>query len=197
MSLSRDEILTIFREAGTLQEGHFLLTSGRHGDRFFLLPHTLQYPDLTERLCADLAALFDDVEVETVIGPATGGIILAYEVARQIRLRRGGKGPRAIFAEKDGQGGMVLKRQWRLREGEKVLVVEDAVTTGGSVAKTIDAIRPFNPEIVGVGCLVDRSGGKADFGVPLRSLIQVDLASWLPEECPLCRQGIPLVKPKG
>lgn len=197
MSLTHDEILAIFREAGTLQEGHFLLTSGRHSDRFFLMPHTLQHPGWTEQLCADLAALFDDAEVETVIGPATGGIILAYEVARQIGLRRGGRAPRAIFAEKDGEGGMLLKRQWRLRKGERVLVVEDAVTTGGSVAKTIAAIRPFEPEIVGVGCLADRSLGKADFGVPLRSLIQVQVESWAPEECPLCRQGMPVNRPKG
>lgn len=197
MSLSDEEIFGIFREAGTLQEGHFRLTSGRHSDRFFLMPHTLQHPDLTERLCADLAALFDGEAVETVIGPATGGIILAYEVARQIGLRRGGRPPRAIFAEKDGEGGMALKRQWTLREGERVLVVEDAVTTGGSVAKTIAAIRSFGPEIVGVACLVDRSQGKVDFGVSLRSLVKVDVASWEPAECPLCRQGIPVVKPKG
>lgn len=197
MSLSYDEVMAIFREAGTLQEGHFRLTSGRHSDRFFLMPHTLQHPDLTERLCAELAALFDGEEIETVIGPATGGIILAYEVARQIGRRRGGRPPRAIFAEKDGQGGMALKRQWSLRQGERVLVVEDAVTTGGSVAKTIAAIRPFGPQIVGVACLADRSQGQVDFGVPLRSLVKVDVSSWLPEECPLCRQGIPLVKPKG
>jgi orotate phosphoribosyltransferase len=144
-----------------------------------------------------LAAKVGDLPIETVVGPATGGIILAYEVARQIGRLRGGKPPRAIFAEKTEDGKMALKRQWSLAKGEHVLVVEDAVTTGGSVSKTIDAIRNFEPAIVAVGCIVDRSQGKADFGVPLRSLVVVDVESWLPEECPLCAQGSQAVKLKG
>jgi orotate phosphoribosyltransferase len=195
--LSRDEVFNIFREAGTLKEGHFVLTSGRHSDKFFLMPHTFQYPDFTEKLCADLAALFDGVAIETVIGPATGGIVLAYEVARQLGLRRGTRPPRAIFAEKTADGQMALKRQWSLKPGEQVLVVEDAVTTGGSVQKTLDAIAHFEPAIVGVGCIADRSNGAVDFGVPLKSLVKVQVESWLPGDCPLCKQGVPAVKPKA
>lgn len=195
--LTRDEILDILRTAGVLREGHFVLTSGRHSNQFFLLPHLFQFPEITARLTADLAALLDDLDVQTVIGPATGGIVLAYEAARQIGLRRGGVWPRAIFAEKTEDGRMALKRQWSLEPGERVLVVEDAVTTGGSVMKTIDAIRPFEPQIQAVACIADRSGGAVDFGVPLRALLTLQVESWQPDECPLCKDGVPLVKPKG
>lgn len=194
--LEPDAVLEILRATGTLLEGHFRLTSGRHSDRFFLMPHTFQYPAETERLCEGLASLFETEEVETVVGPATGGIILAYEVARQLSRRTGGP-VRAIFTEKTEDGGMALKRQWHLRPGERVLVVEDAVTTGGSVQKAIAAIQGYQPVVVGVGCIVDRSGGRVDFGVPLRSLARVDVESWEPDDCPLCRTGVPLVKPKG
>ena len=195
-NLEPDAVLDILRTTGALLEGHFRLTSGRHSDRFFLMPHTFQYPSETERLCSELASLFREVEVETVVGPATGGIILAYEVARQLS-RLTGRRVRAIFTEKSEDGGMALKRQWSLRSGERVLVVEDAVTTGGSVQKAIAAIQGHQPILVGVGCIVDRSGGCVDFGVPLRSLVRVDVESWTPEDCPLCRAGVPLVKPKG
>ncbi len=194
--LRPDEVLGVLRATGALLEGHFQLTSGRHSDRFFLMPHTFQHPAETERLCHALARLFQEENVETVVGPATGGIILAYEVARQLG-RLTGRPVRAVFTEKTEDGGMALKRQWQLRAGERVLVVEDAVTTGGSVRKAISAVQAFQPVLVGVGCIVDRSRGLADFGVPLRSLVRVDVDSWAPEECPLCKAGVPVVKPKG
>jgi orotate phosphoribosyltransferase len=197
MTMDRDQLFAIFREAGVLREGHFVLTSGRHSDQFFLLPHLFQFPALTERVCAAMAATVDNVEIDTVVGPATGGIVLAYEVARQIGLRRGGKGPRAIFTEKTEDGKMALKRGWSLQPGEKVLMVEDAVTTGGSVAKAMEAIQGFEPAIVGVACITDRSGGTVDFGVPLHALVTLQVESWAPEACPLCQEGVPVVKPKG
>lgn len=195
--MTRDEVLGIFRETGTLREGHFILTSGRHSQQFFLMPHTFQYPAQTEKLCAGLAALFDGMEIDTVVGPATGGIVLAYEVARQLGLRRGGTGPRAIFTEKTEDGKMALKRQWTLKPGERVLVVEDAITTGGSIQKALDAIAQYEPQIVGVGCLADRSGGSVQFGAPLQALVTLQVESWSPEECPLCKQGSTAVKPKA
>jgi orotate phosphoribosyltransferase len=195
--VNQERLFQIFREAGVLREGHFVLASGRHSQQFFLLPHLFQYPHLTEEVCAAMAALFADTEVETVVGPATGGILLAYEVARQIRLLKGGKGPRAIFTEKTEDGKMALKRQWSLRPGEKVLMVEDAVTTGGSVGKAMEAIRGYEPAIVGVACIADRSGGTVNFGVPLRAVATLQVESWPPDECPLCKQGVPLVKPKA
>ena len=195
--MDREQLFEIFREAGVLREGHFVLTSGRHSNQFFLLPHLFQYPALTEQVCAAMAAQVDGLEIETVVGPATGGIVLAYEVARQIGLRRGGKGPRAIFTEKTEDGKMALKRGWSLAPGEKVLMVEDAVTTGGSVAKAMEAIKGFEPAIQAVACITDRSGGTVDFGVPLRALVTLQVESWAPDQCPLCGQGVPVVKPKG
>lgn len=196
--MNREELFAIFKEAGVYREGHFVLTSGRHSGQFFLLPHLFQFPALTERVCAAMAAMFDGVAIETVVGPATGGIVLAYEAARQLGLRRpAGQAPRAIFTEKTEDGKMALKRQWTLRPGEKVLVVEDAVSTGGSVAKAMEAIRPYGPEVVAVACIADRSGGVVDLGAPLRALVTLNVESWAPEECPLCKQGVELVKPKG
>ncbi|WP_273379259.1 orotate phosphoribosyltransferase [Symbiobacterium thermophilum] len=195
-SLTPEKVLDILRTTGALLEGHFQLTSGRHSDRFFLMPHTLQHPAQTERLCRALAGLFAEEGVETVVGPATGGIILAYEVARQLE-RLTGRPVRAIFTEKTEDGGMALKRQWRLRSGERVLVVEDAITTGGSVVKAIAALQAYQPALVGVGCIVDRSRGAVEFGVPLRALVRAEVDSWTPDECPLCRAGVPVVKPKG
>ncbi|HYF79117.1 MAG TPA: orotate phosphoribosyltransferase [Symbiobacteriaceae bacterium] len=196
--MDRNELFSICTEAGVYREGHFVLTSGRHSGQFFLLPHLFQFPCLTERVCAAMAAMFDGVEIETVVGPATGGIVLAYEVARQLGARRpSGKAPRAIFTEKTEDGKMALKRQWSLRPGEKVLVVEDAVTTGGSVLKAMEAIRGYEPEVVAVACIADRSGGAADLGAPLRALVTLQVESWAPEACPLCQAGVDLVKPKA
>ncbi|HWI66370.1 MAG TPA: orotate phosphoribosyltransferase [Symbiobacteriaceae bacterium] len=196
--MTRDELFAILKEAGVYREGHFVLTSGRHSGQFFLLPHLFQFPALTEQVCAAIAAMFDGVEIETVVGPATGGIVLAYEVARQLGLRRApGQGPRAIFTEKTDDGKMALKRQWTLRPGEKVLVVEDAVSTGGSVVKALEAIAGFQPEVVAIACIADRSGGTVDLGAPLRALVTLQVESWAPDECPLCQSGVPLVKPKG
>ncbi len=195
--MNKDEIFAIFRETGTLREGHFILTSGRHSEQFFLMPHIFQYPAQTEKLCAGIARLFDGEEIDTVVGPATGGIVLAYEVARQLGLRRGGKGPRAIFTEKTEDGKMALKRQWTLTPGERVLMVEDAITTGGSVQKAIDAIAGYEPNIVGVACIADRSGGTVQFGAPLKALVTLQVESWAPDECPLCKAGSTAVKPKA
>lgn len=197
MMMTMDDIFTIFRETGALREGHFELTSGRHSDRFFLMPHIFQHPNYTDRLCEGLAELFRDVEIDTVLGPATGGIILAFGVARALSQQRGGRGPRAVFTEKTDDGKMALKRQWSLQQGERVLVVEDAVTTGGSIFKALNAIAQYQPEIVGVGCVADRSGGTVAFPAPLRALVTLQVESWPPADCPLCRQGIPVVKPKA
>lgn len=196
--MTRDELFEILTQAGVYREGHFVLTSGRHSGQFFLLPHLFQFPALTERVCAAMAAMVDGVAIDTVVGPATGGIVLAYEVARQLGLRRGqGQAPRAIFTEKTEDGKMALKRQWTLRPGERVLVVEDAVSTGGSVLKALEAIRGYGPEVVAVACIADRSGGTVELGAPLRALVTLQVESWAPGECPLCRQGVDLVKPKG
>ena len=184
------EVEGLFRATGVLQEWHFLLTSGRHSPGFLQCSQVLQLPAETARLAADLATAFRGEGVEVVLGPAMGGVILAYEVARQL-------GTRAMYLEKGGDGSMVLKRGFRLSPGQRVLVVEDAVTTGGSVLKTIQALEPLGVQIVGVGALVDRSGGQVNLGYPLRALLTLEVPSYEPEECPECRAGVPLVKPKA
>lgn len=184
------EIWQILKETGAYQEGHFRLTSGLHSDQFMLCGQALQYPHRAERLCRALAAPWRDQGIAVVVGPAMGGVLLAYEVARAL-----GEGTRALYTEKDGQG-MALRRGFRLNPGERVLVVEDALSTGGSVLKCLEAIRPHRPEIAGVSVLVDRTGGAVDLGVPLRSVLSIRVPQWEPAACPLCAHGEPLSEPK-
>lgn len=185
--LSQEEILNMFLESGALLEGHFLLTSGRHSNRYMQCARVLQYPRYAEKLGAALAEGFKDAGVEAVIGPAMGGIIVAHEVGRAL-------GTRAFFAERE-QGVMTLRRGFTLEPGTRVLVCEDVVTTGGSVREVMEVVREKGAQVVGVGVLVDRSGGKVDFGVPLRALLTMEIPSYDAAECPLCREGLPLVKP--
>lgn len=186
-SLSQEEVLNIFKESGALLEGHFLLTSGKHSRQYMQCAKVLQYPQHGGRLGEALAASFQDQEIDLVIGPATGGILVAYEVGRAL-------GTKAIFAERE-QGEMTLRRGFQLEPGQKVLVVEDVITTGGSVKEVIDLVRAHGAEPIGVGVLVNRSGGKADFGLPLVSLLEMKIEAYEPEACPLCQEGLPAIKP--
>ena len=187
-ALTEEDVIQIFREAGALLEGHFLYTSGRHGARFLQAARVLQYPQHTERLCRALAARFADEQIDLVVGPATGGIILSYETARHLDAR-------AAFTEKDPEEGMALKRGFALRPGIRVLVVEDIITTGGSVKKTIDHLRRRGAEVVGVAVLIDRSGGAASFDCRYDALARLQLQSYAPEDCALCAKGLPLIEP--
>lgn len=189
--LTVDEAWRILRDTGAHLQGHFQLTSGLHSDQFILCAQALQYPAQAARLCAAMAAPFRDLGVQVVVGPAMGGILLAYEVARAL-----GEGVRALYTEKSGDG-MALRRGFAIRPGERTLVVEDAVSTGGSVFKCLAAIRPLQPDIVGVSVLVDRSAGRVDFGVPLQAVLTTRIEAWRPDACPLCARGVPLVAPKG
>ncbi|HNR34522.1 MAG TPA: orotate phosphoribosyltransferase [Candidatus Hydrogenedentes bacterium] len=182
------EVLSIFKECGALLEGHFRYTSGRHGRQFLQAARVLQFPEFTERLCRALAEPFGACGVELVVGPATGGIVLAYETARSL-------GARAAYTEKDGEGGMALKRGFALKPGARVLVVEDVITTGGSVHKTIAHLRARGAEVVGVGVLLDRSGGEATFDCRFAPLARLDMESWPPGACALCKDGIALIEP--
>lgn len=187
-ALTQDEVIHIFRGAGALLEGHFLYTSGRHGAKFLQAARVLQYPDHTERLCRAIAARFANDGIELVVGPATGGIILSYETARHLKAR-------AAFTEKDPLEGMALKRGFAVRTGIKTLVVEDIITTGGSVKKTIDHLRKRGAEVVGVGALIDRSSGAASFDCRFEALAQLSLESYPPESCALCASGKDLIEP--
>jgi orotate phosphoribosyltransferase len=182
-----DDVLDAFREAGALLEGHFLLSSGRHSDRYLEKALVLQYPRNVERMCLELARRFEGARPELVVGPTTLGVVLAYEVAKHL-------GVRSIFAENEGEG-RVLRRGFRIGPGQRVLVVDDILTTGGSVRDVLDVVSEWGGTPVGVGVLVDRSGGTLDFGVRLESLLRMEVMSYSPEACPLCDTGIPLVKP--
>ncbi|MFO7446894.1 MAG: orotate phosphoribosyltransferase [Ignavibacteriaceae bacterium] len=184
---SQEEVLEIFKKTGALLSGHFLLTSGRHSNVYFQCAKVLQYPHYTELVCKTITDHFKNYEIDTVIAPAIGGIIVGQEVARQM-------GKRFIFAEREDKD-LVLRRGFTLEPGEKVLVCEDVVTTGGSVFEVINIAKQNNAEVVGVGFIVDRSNGKVNFGFPQVSTVKMNAVSFTPEECELCRQGIPAVKP--
>ncbi len=186
--LDQNDIMEIFKETGALLQGHFLLTSGKHSAQYMQCAQVLQYPKIAAQFGKELALKFEDVEIETVIGPAMGGIIVAHEVGKSLGIR-------ALFTERQN-GEMALRRGFKLSPGEKVLVVEDVITTGGSVKEVIAIVKEAGAIPVGVGVLVDRSGGKSDFdGVLLNSLLQVNIEAYEPDHCPLCAQGLPWEKP--
>lgn len=186
--MSKEEILTILQKTNVLQQGHFRFTSGRHSDKYMQCAQLLQYPNYAAILCGELASHFQGDDIDLVIGPALGGILVAYEVARHL-------GVRAIFAEREADNKMVLRRGFQVRKGERVLVVEDVVTTGASVNEVTEIVNIEGGQVVGIGMLVDRSRGRADFGIKTVPLLKLDLIDYAPAECPLCRQGIPLIKP--
>lgn len=189
--MSDDRFIQMLRDVGALKRGHFLLSSGRHSDQYVEKFDLLRQPTATEEACRQLVerlAAFEDVEL--VVGPTTGGILLAFELARQLNLP-------AAYAERAGDGSpeRVIKRGTVIAPGTKVLVVDDILTTGGSVRSTLTALRASGADVRAVAMLVDRSDGQADFGPPLVSLASLNIDSWPADECPLCAQGIPLAKP--
>jgi len=181
-----EELVEMLRQAGAVLEGHFKLTSGRHSGTYFEKFQVLQYPAYTQRLCGLIAERFRDDGVELVAGPTTGGVILSFEVARQL-------GVRGIFAESVGEERRFL-RGFRVGRGERVLIVDDVLTTGGSIRQVIDAVRREGGEPLGVAVLVDRTGGKVDFGLPFFACLELVVASYDASECPLCREGVPLTE---
>lgn len=187
MILNEKMIMEFFENSGALLRGHFLLTSGRHSDVYFQCAKVLQYPGYSEKICGLIADHYHSTEIDTVIAPAIGGIIVGQEVARQLNKR-------SVFAEREDKV-LTLRRGFSLKKGEKVLVCEDVITTGGSVFEVIEIVKSFGAEVVGIGFIVDRSNGLVNFGYPQISTIKLDAVSFLPEECPLCKEGIELVKP--
>ena len=186
--LTTDEALHIFTSSGALLRGHFIFTSGRHGDTYMQCAQVLKYPEHTERLAKHLASHFRNDAIDIVIGPAMGGIIVAYEVARQL-------GATALFAERENDK-MGLRRSFAITPGRRVLVVEDVTTTGGSVREVIEVVRAHQGCVAGVGVLVDRSNGAIDFGVKQTAVLSIEIPSWEADQCPLCREGrLPAVKP--
>jgi orotate phosphoribosyltransferase len=186
-SMTENEILKVFRENSALLEGHFVLSSGLHSDRYIQCALVLQHPKVAEQLCSELAAKLRHVGATVVAAPALGGILVAHEVARALGIR-------ALFTERQ-DGNMTLRRGFSLASGELTLVVEDVMTTGLSTRETMRCVEEAGGKVVGAGALIDRSGGSADLGVPKAALATLSIQNYNPAECPLCKSGIPAVKP--
>ncbi len=185
-----DELLERLRGVGALKEGHFLLASGRHSDRYVEKIDLLRDPVATSEVCRGIAERFRSERINVAVGPTTGGVLLAFEVGRQL-------GVAAAYAERraDGSAGREFRRGTTFVPDQRVLVVDDILTTGGSVRETLSALAAHPVEVVAVAVLVNRSGGRVAFDVPLVALTTLDVATWEADACPLCAQGIPLVKP--
>ena len=196
--LKREELLRMFESAGAIRHGHFELSSGLHSGTYVQCAQVLQYPRFAEKLGHALAALFSDATIEVVVSPAMGGVIVGQEVARALpELRTGlvGGGIPAIFVERDASGTMTLRRGFSLRADQHVLIVEDVWTTGGSTLEAIQVVEEAGGRVVAAGALIDRSGGKVEFPVEAQALLDLPIASYPPEDCPLCREGSAAVKP--
>lgn len=185
--MTREEKIKLLEDAQVLQTGHFRLTSGRHSDKYMQCARVFEDAKYAEPICKDIADAFRDENIDLVVGPAIGGVIITYEVARQLGVRN-------IFAEREN-GVMTLRRGFAVEPGSRVLVVEDTITTGGSVKEVIALVKEKGGIVVGVGSVVDRSNGNVDFGVPLHAAVSMEVISYEEADCPLCKQGLPVIKP--
>ena len=186
-------ILDLFRETGAYLSGHFRLTSGLHSNQYLQCAKVLQFPAYAERMGRELAAKLVPsaagmLECHLVASPALGGLIIGHEVARAL-------GCRFLFTERDASGKMTLRRGFAVEPGEAAVVVEDVVTTGGSTREVIDLLQAAGVRVLAAGSIIDRTGGTVDLGVPRSALEVLETPTWQPEECPLCRDGVPVEKP--
>lgn len=180
-----NEVLNLLEKAEGVLHGHFCLTSGLHSDIYFQCAKLYQYPEITSELGKKLAEKLSDIEFDTIVAPAIGAVIIGYETAKNAKKRN-------LFVErKDGE--MQLRRGYTLKKGEKVVIIEDVITTARTIKETMEAIKEYEPEVVAVGCIVDRTKGKTEYNI--KSLLQIDPVVYNPDECPLCKKGIELVKP--
>ncbi len=185
--MSSSTMLDVFKSTGALLDGHFKLTSGRHSNTYFQCAKVLQYPEHLTAVCSKIAEHFANMGVETVISPAIGGIVVGTEVGRQL-------GVKSIFSERK-DGIMTIRRGFSLESNERVLVIEDVITTGGSVAEVIELIKQSGALLVGVGSVVDRSNGRVKLAHDHFSVLSMEVVSFTPEECPLCKKGFPIDAP--
>lgn len=184
--MTNQELLAQFQSLGVLQTGHFKLTSGLHSEQYMQCAKLFEYPGKAGEVVGALLPQLPET-IETVVAPAIGGITVGYELARLL-------GCRFVFAERQ-DGNMTFRRGFTLRPGEKVLAVEDVVTTGGSVQEVVDLAKESGAEVLGVATIVDRSQGKATFGVPFYPLVSMGITVYHPDACPLCREGVALQAP--
>lgn len=187
MALSGKEILGLFRATGAFLEGHFQLSSGLHSSKYLQCALVLQHPQHAEALGRALAEIAP-ARADLVVSPAMGGLIIGHEVARALGVRH-------IFAERGPDRQMTLRRGFRIEAGERALIVEDVITTGGSSLEVAQLVRRLGGEVAAAVSIIDRSGGAADLGVPRASLATLTVEAWAPEQCPLCAQGLPVEKP--
>ena len=180
-----NEVLELLEKAQGVLHGHFCLTSGLHSDIYFQCAKLYQYPDITEKIGKMLAEKLSEIEFDTIVAPAIGAVIIGYETAKNAKKRN-------LFVERK-DGTMQLRRGYTLKKGERVVIIEDVITTARTIKETMEAIKEFEPEVVAVGCIVDRTKGKTEYNI--KSLIQIDPVVYDPNDCPLCKKGIPLVKP--
>jgi orotate phosphoribosyltransferase len=181
------DVDSLLRSTGAILEGHFRLTSGRHSNLYVEKFRIMENPAATTALCGMIADHFRDAGVQTVVGPAMGGVILAFETARHLNVRN-------IFAEKGPEGELFFDRGFAVAPGEPVLVVDDVLTTGGSVKKVLSLLSEAGAKVIGVAFLIDRTNGGVDFGAPFFACHRMNIESYAPEDCPLCKQGIELVE---
>ena len=185
--MDKVDVKELLSKAQGLLSGHFCLTSGLHSDTYFQCAKLYQYPDIVEKLASELAKKLENVEFDTIVAPAIGAVIFGYETAKQAKKRN-------LFVErKDGE--MQLRRGYHLKKGEKVVIIEDVITTARTIFETKEAIKEFECEVVGIGCIVDRTQGKFENDFKIYSLLQSSPVTYEPENCPLCKAGIELVKP--
>jgi orotate phosphoribosyltransferase len=185
--MTEDKVLTLMEELGALHNGHFLLSSGLHSDRYFQCARILQFPELARELGAAMSQFFADTPCDLVVSPAMGGILVGHEVARAL-------GRRFVFTErKDGE--MMIRRGFSLEEGEKVIIAEDVVTRGTSLLEVVKVVEEAGGVVTGLTSIIDRTSGEVELPLPLKSLAKVKVETWSAEQCPLCSQGVELVKP--
>ncbi len=187
MTFTSESVLDLFRQTGAFLSGHFRLTSGLHSPEYLQCAKVLQYPQHAESMGRALAAALNATP-DVVVSPAMGGLIIGHEVARAFGVRH-------IFTERDADRKMTLRRGFAITPGETAVVIEDVITTGGSSIEVIDLLRALGARVVAAGSVIDRSGGRAELGVPRAALATLTVTAFEPSQCPLCAQGMPVIKP--
>ena len=185
--MTKQEIIDILKECEAFLEGHFLLSSGLHSGGYCQCAKLLRYPDKAAAVLAEVTAQVEDLGITKVCGPAMGGIVVSYELARQLGIE-------SIFTERK-DGVMQLRRGFTAAKGDRILISEDVVTTGKSTLETVDTLTAMGAEVVGVACIADRTKGESALNMPIYSAVKLDFPTYTPEECPLCAAGMAIVKP--